>query len=238
MKRLIYLVLWLICFILLVYLLRYPVPSLSEPSDVVMPLVGKVIVLDPGHGGVDGGADYGDVKEKSIVLNTTIFLRDYLRQAGAEVHLTRETDKDLAPKDMKGYSKRKAYDIRKRVDFIKHHDADIIVSLHLNSLVNERWKGGQTFYYPGDTNEALAKAIQERIREVTETNRQAFSTSNIYILKKSETTGALVELGFLSNAQERKRLLTEDYQRELAFAVYQGIVEYVHGEQITSNQSN
>lgn len=239
MKRLLTILLWILAFVLLYYLLRMPLPSSpSGTSDVTMPLAGKVIVLDPGHGGVDGGADYGEVKEKSIVLNTTLYLKDYLLGSGAEVHLTRDTDKDLAPKDMKGYSKRKAYDIRRRVDFIQDKNADLFVSLHLNSMTNEQWKGGQAFYYPGDDNEALAKAIQERLRETTETNRQAFSTSNIYVLKRAETTGALVELGFLSNASEREKLLTEDYQRELAFSIYQGIIEYVQGGQEASNQDD
>lgn len=239
MKKVVYILFWVIAFILLYNLLRLPLPAPdSKPSDVTMPLAGQVIVLDPGHGGVDGGADYGEVKEKSIVLNTTLFLKDYLLAAGAEVHLTRDQDYDLAPKDMKGYSKRKAYDIRRRVNFIQDKNADLFISLHLNSMTNEEWKGGQTFYYPGEDNEILAKAIQERIRETTSTNRSAFSTSNIYILKRAETTGALVELGFLSNASERERLLTEDYQRELAFSVYQGIIEYVQGGQETGNQVN
>ncbi|WP_175614683.1 N-acetylmuramoyl-L-alanine amidase [Piscibacillus halophilus] len=237
MKRVTYFLLWILALILLFYFLRMPLASSEpHPSQVTMPLAGQVIVLDPGHGGVDGGADHGDIYEKSIVLNTTLYLRDYLLGAGAEVHLTRDRDKDLAPEEMKGYSKRKAYDIRKRVDFIQEKNADLFVSLHLNSMPNERWKGGQAFYYPGDENEALAEAVQERIRETTETNRSAFSTSNIYILKRAETTGTLVELGFLSNSSEREKLLTDDYQRELAFAVYQGIIEYVQGEHETGNQ--
>ncbi|RPF50042.1 N-acetylmuramoyl-L-alanine amidase [Aquisalibacillus elongatus] len=238
MKKGLSVVLWLLAVCLLIYLIKYPSPNTLIPGHVTMPLAGQVIVLDPGHGGVDGGADYGDVKEKSIVLNTTLYLRDYLVQAGAEVHLTRDTDKDLAPQDMKGYSKRKAYDIRRRVEFIQDRNADLLISLHLNSLMDERWRGGQTFYYSGDENQALALAIQERIREATETNRKAFSTSNIFILKRAETTGALVELGFLSNAEERQKLLTDEYQRELAFAVYQGIIEYVQDDHNVDYQDN
>ncbi|GEL78788.1 N-acetylmuramoyl-L-alanine amidase CwlD [Tenuibacillus multivorans] len=241
MKRIVMVLLWLLGLVLLLYLLRYPLPSFlqSQDTDVTMPLAGKVIVLDPGHGGVDGGADYSDIKEKSITLDTAKFLRDYLQQAGAVVYLTRETDKDLAPKDMKGYSKRKAYDIRRRVDFIQEKVADILVSIHLNSLHDKRWRGGQAFYYPEDErNKELAVAVQKRIREVTDSKRVAHATSSIYILKHTDAVSTLIEMGFLSNAEDRTRLVDEDYQRELAFGIYQGIIEYVSGVQETSNHVN
>ncbi|MET3683971.1 N-acetylmuramoyl-L-alanine amidase [Alkalibacillus flavidus] len=200
----------------------------GEAASTVTPLAGQVIVIDPGHGGVDGGADYSDDKEKMVTLNTALLLRDYLQEAGAMVHLTREGDYDLAPDDMKGYSKRKAHDIRERVKMIKDVEADLVVSVHLNSVTNESWQGAQTFYYPeGDDNKQLAEAIQERLRDSVETPRQALAIDRVYILKHAETTGALVEMGFLSNSEERALLTTKDYQRRLASSIYEGIIEYV-----------
>ncbi|WP_188207956.1 N-acetylmuramoyl-L-alanine amidase CwlD [Alkalibacillus aidingensis] len=231
MRRLFLVCLWIGGLLLLIYLLKIPVPSSTHFTNVTMPLANKVIVIDPGHGGVDGGADHGEIKEKTITLNTSFFLRDYLQEAGAQVYLTREDDIDLAPSDMSGYSKRKAHDIRERVKFIKDKDADLFVSIHLNSVLNQSWSGAQTFFYPGEDNEALARSIQARLRDSTDTNRQALGINQIYILKNADTTGALVEAGFLSHPGERELLITEDYQRVLASSIYEGIIEYASTEQ-------
>ncbi|WP_017186264.1 N-acetylmuramoyl-L-alanine amidase CwlD [Alkalibacillus haloalkaliphilus] len=239
MKRLFFIVLWVLGLILLIYLLKVPVPTLLQPTSVTSPLAGQVIVIDPGHGGVDGGADYGDIQEKTITLQTSVYLRDYLQEAGALVYLTREEDVDLAPEGMQGYSKRKAHDIRERVSFIQDHEADLFVSIHLNSVLNESWSGAQTFYYPeDDENKALAQSIQSRLQESVGTNRQALGINQIYILKHANTTAALVEAGFLSHPEERSLLVTEEYQRRLASAMYEGIVEYVVGLQNDENQSS
>ncbi|MDQ0160346.1 N-acetylmuramoyl-L-alanine amidase CwlD [Alkalibacillus salilacus] len=204
----------------------------TDSSANVMPLAGQVIVLDPGHGGVDGGADYGEDQEKTVTLQTALFLRDYLQEAGAQVVLTRDGDYDLAPEDMDGYSKRKSYDIRRRVKLIQDVEADVFISIHLNSVVNEGWRGAQTFYYPEEEeNKRLANAIQQRLKDSIETNRQALAMDNVYILKHAETTSALVEMGFLSNSEERALLTSEDYQRRLASSIYEGVVEYVTAEQ-------
>ncbi len=230
MKRLLFIFIWLIGLLLLVYLLKIPFPTFFQSTDTTMPLANKIIIIDPGHGGPDGGAQNQDVKEKSITLKTAFYLKDYLQQAGAIVYLTRETDIDLAPDDLRGLSKRKAYDIRKRVSFINDSHADLFISIHLNSLTDRRWKGAQTFYFSGDENEKLAKAIQERMRMISDTNREALAINHVYLLKNANKTGALVELGFLSNEEEAQKLLDENYQRELASGIYQGIVEYIMEE--------
>ncbi|PKR76540.1 N-acetylmuramoyl-L-alanine amidase CwlD [Halalkalibacillus sediminis] len=228
MKRFWLILLWLVGLILLIYLLRYPIDTIfTTTKGTTTPLAGKVIVLDPGHGGVDGGADYEDIQEKSIAFQTTLFLRDYLQGAGATVYLTREKDVDLAPTDMKGYSKRKSYDIRKRVDFVNEKEADLFISVHLNSIPNNQWRGAQAFYYPNDENKELAMEIQKRMNESANKERSALPIQNIYILKHTDPVGALLEIGFLSNSEERSRLINEDYQREMASSIYEGIVEYL-----------
>ncbi|GAA0468007.1 N-acetylmuramoyl-L-alanine amidase CwlD [Alkalibacillus silvisoli] len=239
MKRLVFILLWVMGLILLIYLLKVPVPTLLQSTSVTSPLAGQVVVIDPGHGGVDGGADYGDVKEKTITLQTSFFLRDYLQEAGAIVYLTREEDIDLAPEEMDGYSRRKAHDIRERVSFIQAQEADLFISIHLNSVLNQSWSGAQTFYYPeDDENKALAESIQGRLQESVDTNRQALGINQIYILKHANTTSALIEAGFLSHPEERALLVTEDYQRRLASAIYEGVVEYVVASENLENQSS
>src|SRR5690625_7365321 len=127
------------------------------------------------------------------------------------VYLTREEDKDLADAETRGLSKRKSEDIRKRLQFIHDKEADFFVTVHLNAIPSPRWRGAQTFYYPKfPESKHLAKMIQaEIVRNLENTDREALSINGIYLLKYAEIPGSLVEIGFLSNEQERE-LLKQD----------------------------
>ncbi|MGI2710008.1 MULTISPECIES: N-acetylmuramoyl-L-alanine amidase CwlD [Bacillus cereus group] len=194
-----------------------------------LPLSGKVIVLDAGHGGPDGGAVGGkDIVEKNITLEITKMLQDYLQEQGALVILTREGDYDLADKDTKSYSRRKAEDLKKRVAMINKPDVDFFVSIHLNALPSNSSKGAQTFYHRSLLeNERAAKFIQAELRTSLEnTNSSAKTISHVYLLKYAKTPGTLVEAGFLSNVNERYMLNSEKYQQKVAAAIYRGILRY------------
>jgi N-acetylmuramoyl-L-alanine amidase len=195
-----------------------------------MPLAGRVIVLDPGHGGADGGAiSKGGLVEKDVALQVALYLRDYLQEAGALVVMTRETDKDLADE---GSRRRKAQDLMRRAQLIKKSGADVFVSVHLNAIPSPRWSGAQTFYYPTlEANQRLATFIQkELVRNLNNTKRQARYSGGVYILKTSQIPSALVEVGFLSNPQEAAMLARPDYQKKLAAAIYTGILRFYSGE--------
>lgn len=221
---------WLIGMALLIFLILYPVQTYQPTwKSWSLPLTGKTIVIDPGHGGPDGGAEgKDDTQEKDIALKVSKRLQHYLQQAGAAVYLTRESDEDLASKSTRGLSKRKSEDIRNRLEFIEDKNADFFLTLHLNAIPAERWHGAQTFYYPRfEENRHLAKMIQaEIIRNLENTNRQALEINNIYLLEHAKVPGALVEIGFLSNVKERELLKTADYQRKMAASIYEGILRY------------
>lgn len=221
---------WIIGFIVLIFLISFPLKKTELMwGSWSLPLSGKVIVIDPGHGGPDGGAVGKDkTSEKEIALKVAKKTRDYLQQAGALVYLTREDDRDLANEGTRGLSARKSEDIRNRLSFIHEKNADLFVTIHLNALPSSRWHGAQTFYSPQyDENEHLAKMIQtEFIRNLENTTRQALHIQNIYLLKYAEVPGALVELGFLSNETERELLKQNKYQDKLALSIYQGILKY------------
>ncbi|MDC3425554.1 N-acetylmuramoyl-L-alanine amidase CwlD [Aquibacillus sp. 3ASR75-11] len=231
MGRYLKIISWIVGAFLLVFLIQYPIQKSQESWDTwSLPLSGKVIVLDPGHGGVDGGAVGKDnTLEKDIVLKIAKDLQNYLQQSGALVYLTREEDKDLADEGTDGLARRKVEDIRRRVEFIKDKEADFFVSLHLNALPSTRWNGAQTFYYPGlEDSENLAKFIQAEIkRNLENTKRQALALNGMYILKNADSPGALVEMGFLSNKHERELLKTEKYQHKMAGSIYEGILRFV-----------
>lgn len=223
---------------LVVFIYAYELPTTKTWSDWTLPLSGKTIALDAGHGGPDGGAESKDgVIEKDINLAITLRLRDYLQQAGAVVVLTRETDTDLAESGTKGYSRRKTQDLHNRADLIQDNNADMFLSIHLNSIPSEKWRGAQTFYYLNNpANPNLAALIQAELkRNLENTDREAkLADKTVYLLKTLKIPSALVEVGFLSNPEEAKLLADENYQKMLAASVYQGILRYFAGEKVGS----
>ncbi|MFB9329488.1 N-acetylmuramoyl-L-alanine amidase CwlD [Paenibacillus aurantiacus] len=224
----------MVAVLLTVILLTQDVPSTRTWTYWTMPLSGKTIVLDAGHGGVDGGAvSKQGVVEKDLNLAIALQLRDYLQQAGALVHMTREGDYDLAEEDTKKISRRKTEDLVKRAQFVKDQEADLFVTIHMNSIPSPRWSGAQTFYYPNlPENERLAALIQDEIRRNLEnTQRVAAKKNDIYLLKAMDTIPtALIEVGFLSNPGEAAMLADAEYQKKVATSIYQGILRYSAGE--------
>lgn len=239
MERLGKIVIWFLGLLLLAFLIQLPLRHTNTTWDAwSLPLTGKTIVIDPGHGGPDGGAVGSDqTQEKDIALAVAKKLRDYLQQAGGLIYLTREEDKDLANKDTRGLSRRKSEDIRKRLQFIHENKADLFVTIHLNAIPSTRWSGAQTFYYPQfDESKHLAKMIQaELIRNLENTDRSALAINGIYLLKYAEVPGALVEIGFLSNERERELLKQDDYQNQVASSIYLGILRYLT-EEVPENE--
>ncbi len=198
-----------------------------------LPLSGKIIYLDPGHGGVDPGAGDDDPFEKEIALNVSLMLRDYLQQQGALVIMTREKDIDLADKGLKGYSKRKVQDLKRRLDLINESEADFFATIHLNAIPSSKWRGAQTFYSTNfKENKRAAKLIQEELRRNLEnTDRDAKAANSIYLLKHTNKPGVLVEIGFLSNPGEAANLKQEAYQEKVAASIYEGMLRYFTDDQ-------
>ena len=234
MERVRKIISWGIGLLLLAYLIQLPIQQTESTwASWSLPLSGKVIVIDPGHGGPDGGAvGSDDTVEKDIALSVSKQLQRYLQQAGALVYLTRENDADLADEGTRGLARRKSEDIRKRMEFIEKKNADLFLTIHLNALPSEQWHGAQTFFYPKfDENRHLARMVQGEIRRNMEnTNREALAINGIYLLKHATIPGALVEIGFLSNVAERELLKQESYQESMAASIYQGILRYTTEE--------
>ncbi|MFD2672436.1 N-acetylmuramoyl-L-alanine amidase CwlD [Marinicrinis sediminis] len=225
-------VLWTgIMLALLIVIMSYQFPSMDTWNHWSLPLSGKVIVIDPGHGGPDGGATSQDgVKEAEVNLEISLRLRDYLQQAGALVILTRETDTDLADENPPGTRKRQ--DLMRRVEIITKHQADFFISVHLNSIASSRWSGAQTFYASKNSEgKRLALAIQDELKhQLSNTTREAHSADTKYILHSHPIPGVIVEAGFLSNPEEARRLSETAYQNRIAAAIYQGTLRYASGD--------
>ncbi|WLR42019.1 N-acetylmuramoyl-L-alanine amidase CwlD [Bacillus carboniphilus] len=197
-----------------------------------LPLSGKIIYIDAGHGGPDGGAVGGDLIEKDITLQIAKMLRDFLQEQGALVLMTREEDKDLADSNTSGYSSRKIEDLKNRVDMINESEAELFVSIHMNALPSKKWSGAQTFYHGKyEENIHLAKFVQDELRKSLEnTTRTARPIEGVFIMKYTNKPGALVEAGFLSNPEEAKLLGEKQYQEKVAASIYRGILRYFTSE--------
>ena len=211
-------------------------PFAKTWSPWSLPLSGKIIAIDAGHGGPDGGAvSQSGTVEKDINLAITLYLRDYLQQSGAVVLLTRESDTDLANQETKGLAKRKREDLVRRAQLITEKKTDFMVSVHLNSIPSPKWRGAQTFYTANNPeNATLAAHIQTELkRNLENTDRLAKPIDKtVYLLKALNIPSVLVEVGFLSNAEEARLLSQPEYQQKLAACMYQGILKYASGEKL------
>lgn len=192
------------------------------PVSADLPLQGKVIVVDAGHGGLDPGTTYKDIYEKDINLNISLFLRDALANYGATVILTRDSDADLSNGALEH---RKKTDFDNRIKIINNNFTDIYLSIHLNYLSNTKYYGAQVFY--NNDNEILASFVQTYINDNLNSNREIKQIpSSTYMYGKLEKPGVLIECGFLSNQKERGKLVTENYQKEIAYVIANAVVAY------------
>lgn len=203
-------------------------------------LTGKVIVIDPGHGGIDPGAVAGNVKEKEITLAVALQLRELLVQAGAKPVLTREADVDLRDRSLPGFGSIRRGELAARVQLVTEHKAHLFVSIHANKFgSNSPWRGAQVFYDPRGTDggQTLARMLQEELQEQTGTRRVARPIEQ-FILEKSPVASATVEVGFLSNPEEAGLLQSPDYQKKLAYAIFAGLARFLAAQPGASLANN
>ncbi|MBR4230705.1 MAG: N-acetylmuramoyl-L-alanine amidase [Bacilli bacterium] len=181
----------------------------------------KIIVIDPGHGGVDPGTIYNDLYEKTINLKISQILKSLLEKENAKVIMTRNGDYDLSyPNAMH----RKKSDFDNRIFIINNSNADLYISIHLNYLNDSHYYGPQVFY---QDNEKLADIMQKRLNEVSNSNRSIKTIpDNVYMYKKLNINGLLIECGFISNNEDRKRLTDYAYQLKFAKTVVESLKIY------------
>ena len=188
-----------------------------------LPLLGKVIYLDAGHGGVDAGAEVNRIKEKDINLILVKKLEKELVSKGAIVYLTREGDYDLS----KTTVNRKRSDLANRAKLINESKADLYISIHLNSTTDSRWRGLQIFYNKVNSeNKVIADTLNDIIKNNLSNVRDVKEENNYYMYKKIDVPGVLIEAGFLSNPSDNYILRDEEYQDTLVNNIVLGVINY------------
>lgn len=182
-----------------------------------------VIYIDPGHGGEDGGCVGVDgTNEKDINLAISLELREYLERVGFVVKLTRTGDFDLSKSSSKNH---KREDMLKRCELLNR--SSLFVSIHANEYNSKNISGAQVFYY-GDENKEFAISIQKSLKEFVGSQRNALEIEEKFLLVNTSKTGCIVEVGFLSNPEELKKLKDKVYQQKIAMAIGVGIMSYLN----------
>lgn len=180
------------------------------------PIIGKIIVLDAGHGGVDMGATGRQgTREKDVNYEVTLRLKNMLEEAGAKVILTRNDDTFIS--------------LYERSFMANYLSADIFISIHTNFHPNSNVKGIEVYHYKDRADSfQLAKKIETKMVECTKMNTLGVKVNDFVVIRETQMPSVLVELGFLSNFEEENLIRTTEFREQSALGIFQGILEYYY----------
>ena len=213
-----YKLLIIICF----FLLTLTLPKVTATVKNLN-LIGKVIVLDAGHGGKDDGAVNSKIIERDLNLVLVKKLEKELVSQGAIVYLTREDENDLSTTTVN----RKRSDLYNRAKYIDKISPDMYISLHLNSSPSPSWRGLQIFYTSkNEKNKLIAETITNHLKEKMSNIREIKKDNTYYMYKHISSPGILIEAGFISNPSDNYLLRNEEYQDKLIISISEGIEKY------------
>ncbi|XER07440.1 Germination-specific N-acetylmuramoyl-L-alanine amidase [Sporomusa rhizae] len=190
-------------------------------------LAGSVIVVDAGHGGIDPGANRPGILEKDVNLAIALALKEALHQHGAKVVLSRQTDVELSPEcDNEKVKGRYHRDLAARLEMVEESDADVFISIHANAVSSAKRHGAEVFFSAKSAEgKMLADCIQAELCKVTQINRTAKS-ADYFVLRRNKVPAVLIEVGYITNKDERQLLQTPEYQQKLAEAIAKGISQF------------
>lgn len=190
--------------------------SIDNIYSKTLPLKNKIIVIDPGHGGIDKGASYYNNNESELVLNISKILKKELEKEGATIFLTREGDYDLSKPNAK---RRKKSDFDNRIKYINDINPDIVLSIHLNASKNNYYSGMQILY---NKSETFAKILYKTLN----IKRKNAKRNDVYILNNTKQDIVLIEWGFISNYQDLIKLTNDDNIEKQSKFIIKGIINY------------
>jgi N-acetylmuramoyl-L-alanine amidase len=190
----------------------------------------KVILIDPGHGGYDGGAEgKSGIKEKDVNLSISLKLKERLQAEGYEVKMIRAEDKALLDQGKRQGTK-KAQDIANRCKIKQEVNADVFISIHQNHFPQGRYYGSQVWYSKNKQSHMLGKIVQDNLKkDLNHNNRRVEKPAkDSYKILSCEDSkpSILVECGFLSNPEEEQRIQSSDYQQKIADSIAKSVNEF------------
>lgn len=205
-------------------------------SEAVSALAQKIplerhhtIVIDAGHGGIDGGATSCTGKLESMFnLEIALKLNDLLHLLGYDTVMIRTTDRSVYTQG-ETIAAQKASDLKERVRIVKETENAVLVSIHQNTFSDSRYSGAQVFYGPEGESQALAGALQTAFCGSINSgsNRKCKKADGVYLMQHIDCTGVLVECGFLSNSEEEAKLRDVDYQRNICCVIASTLSQFL-----------
>lgn len=203
--------------------------TLAASTEAGMPADTGYILIDPGHGGADGGAQAADgTLEKDINLAVALPLNDMLKVCGYPVKMTRDTDISVHSDSARTLREQKVSDMHNRLAL--YDKAKAAVGIHTNKFPQTQYFGTQLFYSANcPESEGIASAIRESVVGLLQpknTREMKKADSNIFLLDKAKVPAVFVECGFLSNEGELAKLKNPDYQHQMALAILNGLLQY------------
>ena len=207
-------------FVLLICAFAFlPQAFASAPSNMI------TIVIDAGHGGIDGGSEgFSGTTERVINLEYAVTLKKYFQNFGFNVVMTRENLDGLYPSFSKN---KKKDDMIARKNIIEKSNADLVISVHMNAFPLDSCRGAQVFYNPDSSvSKTLAESIQDVFIANLPSARKNADKGDYYMLNCTDVPSVIVECGFISNPEEEKLLLTQDYREKLCYSILCGVVKY------------
>jgi len=213
-------------FVFLFFVLSVFVFSKVDAINNDLPLLGRIIFVDPGHGGRDPGTMYGKIMEKDIVLEISKELKEELIAKGAIVYMTRETDTDLSSRwDVK----KKRGDLYRRILMYKEKKAELYLSIHLNYYNSPSESGAEVLYNSiNPENKKFGTILMNNFKTKLGTKR-ILKKTDLYMYKNTTVPGVLIECGFLSNPNERYLLQRKSYQKKLSKIIVDSVITYYNG---------
>lgn len=200
----------------------------------ILPTPMRQIVIDPGHGGEDGGAQVGNIVEKDINLSISKILADMMQEAGFEVILTRTEDISIYDESSTGLKNKKRSDIMNRLKIANDNPDAVMISIHQNKFPQSQYYGAQMFYgKQNKLSKPLAESLQSSIISMLQpdnTRKIKPITKSVYLVNNAKSPAVLCECGFLSNPAEAAKLTDPNYQKQLAFAIRSGILDFYNGD--------
>ena len=191
----------------------------------------RTVVIDPGHGGEDGGAiSCTGVRESRINLEIGTRLNDLLLLLGCETRMTRTEDVSIHSDGAATVSEKKVSDLKNRVRLVEETHGAVLVSIHQNMFEESQYRGAQVFYARTTGSGRLAALLQRRLRESLdpENHREEKESQTVYLMNKITCPGVLIECGFLSNPREELLLRSAGYQKQLSCVIGAGLLDYLN----------
>lgn len=205
--------------------------TVTAISQFRPPQRANTVVIDAGHGGVDGGAtSCSGVLESQINLEIALRLEDMLHLLGMDTAMIRRTDESVYTEG-NSIAAKKVSDLKNRVRMVQETPNAILVSLHQNTFPDTRYHGAQVFYGGSEESQRLAKELQRLfVASINQGSRRQPKTSKgIYLMENVSCTAILVECGFLSNPEEEAMLRDPSYQTKICAVIGSVLSRFVSG---------